>query len=68
MKRGRKVLASLFSVLLALSIGMTCATSASSNQKHWVGSWSAGMTDISITLLEGKENWDGIKISPFAKT
>lgn len=67
MKRGRKVLVSLFSVLLALSIGMTCATSASSNQKHWVGSWSAGMTDISITLLEGKENWDGIKISPFAK-
>lgn len=67
MKRGRKVLASLFSVLLALSIGMTCATGASSNQKHWVGSWSAGMTDISITLLEGKENWNGIKISPFAK-
>ena len=25
------------------------------------------MTDISINLLEGKENWDGIKISPFAK-
>lgn len=67
MRRGRKVLVSLFSVLLALSIGMTCATGASSNQKHWVGSWSAGMTDISINLLEGKENWDGIKISPFAK-
>lgn len=67
MKRGKKILTSFFSVLLILSIGITGVASAISEKDHWVGSWSAGMTDISITLLEGHENWDGIKIAPFAK-
>lgn len=67
MKRGRKILTALFSGMLVLSIGMTSAAGALSNKGHWVASWGSGMTDISITLLEGKENWDGITISPFAK-
>lgn len=67
MKRGKKILTALFSGLLVLSIGITSVAGALSNKGHWVASWGSGMTDISVTLLEGKENWDGITISPFAK-
>lgn len=66
MKKCRKLLVMLLSA--ALLIGTVAAgVGALSEKKHWVGSWSAGMTDISVTLLEGKENTDGIKISPFVK-
>lgn len=53
---------------MALLIGtVTAGAGALSGKKHWVGSWSAGMTDISVTLLEGQKNTDGLKISPFVK-
>lgn len=66
MKKCRKLLVMLLSVALLLGIAAVGA-GAATEKRHWVGSWSAGMTDISITLLEGQKNTEGLKISPFVK-
>ncbi len=54
MKICRKLLVVLLSMALLLGIAAS-GVGALTGGKHWVGSWSAGMTDISITLLEGLE-------------
>ena len=66
MKKCRKLLVVLLSMALLLGI-VASGAGALTGGKHWVGSWSAGMTDISITLLEGKENTEGLKISPIVR-
>lgn len=66
MKKCRKLLVVLLSMALLLGT-VAAGAGALSGKRHWVGSWSAGMTDISVSLLEGKENTDGLKLSPFVK-
>ena len=66
MKKCRKLLVSLLSIALLVGTAAVGA-GALTNGKHWVGSWSAGMTDISVSLLEGKKNTEGLSISPFVK-
>lgn len=66
MKICRKLLVVLLSMALLLGIAAS-GVSALTGGKHWAGSWSAGMTNISITLLEGKENTEGLKISPVVR-
>lgn len=66
MKKCRKLLVVLLSTALLLGIAAVGA-GALTGGKHWVGSWSAGMTDISVSLLEGKANTDGLSIAPFVK-
>lgn len=66
MKKCRKLLVLLLSIALLVGTAAVGA-GALTNEKHWVGSWSAGMTDISVSLLEGKKNTEGLSISPFVK-
>lgn len=66
MKICRKLLVVLLSMALLLGIAAS-GVGALTSGKHWAGSWSAGMTNISITLLEGKENTEGLKISPVVR-
>ena len=66
MKKYRKLLVSLLSIALLVGTAAVGA-GALTNEKHWVGSWSAGMTDISVSLLEGKKNTEELSISPFVK-
>lgn len=54
MKKCRKLLVLLLSIALLVGTAAVGA-GALTNEKHWVGSWSAGMTDISVSLLEGKK-------------
>lgn len=66
MKKCRKLLVLLLSIALLVGTAAVGA-GALTNEKHWVGSWSAGMTDIPVSLLEGKKNTEGLSISPFVK-
>ena len=59
MKKCRKLLVLLLSIALLVGTAAVGA-GALTNEKHWVGSWSAGMTDISVSLLEGKKNTEGL--------
>lgn len=66
MKRSKRFLVVVLSLALLAGVVATGA-GALAPEKHWVGSWSAGMTNISISLLEGQENSDGLRLSAFAK-